>query len=102
MRDIATADHVTLVNDFGNAITTTNRETIAKIIQAIRSAKRDNHPYKAMYRARLRFHLGTNLLKEVRFQDRVFLIQGQQYNDATDLLGKAYRNSAAESERTFE
>ena len=61
----------------------------AQLVHAVSSARRDRHfftKYAATFSWRLQFYRGTNLLDVVRFQDRIFLIDGDEYSDDSGVL----------------
>jgi hypothetical protein len=90
VREIADTDNIAFVNDFGATNAIKNRDEVNKFIQAVKSAKRDKNMYAAVFESRLRFQKGTNVLGEIRFQDRAFWIGKEQYSDTTHLLSDLY------------
>ena len=86
---IAAADRVVVVNHSGKFMLSATGDEATKLVRAVSSAKRDRHYFTkiaATFSWRLQFYRGTNLLDVVRFQDRIFLIDGAEYSDDSGVL----------------
>jgi hypothetical protein len=83
---ISSADRVVAVTQSGKLMLTKRGVDATTVVHALSSARRDRRHYDATLSWRLQFYRGTNLLETVRFQDRIFAIDGSVYSDDTGIL----------------
>jgi hypothetical protein len=96
---ISSTDRVVAVTQSGKHMLTRTGDDAAKVVHALSSARRDRHPYDATFSWRLQFYRGTNLLDTVRFQDRIFAIDGSVYSDDSGVLKALWDQILADPQR---
>jgi hypothetical protein len=62
------------------SITVTGAE-VDRIAGAVASSTKDETPYADIKDCQIQFYLGTNLLREIYVQDRVFSLGSTEYSD---------------------
>lgn len=71
------------------SITLTGSEA-ARIADAVSSATKDPTPYPDIKDCQIQFYHGTNLLRVIYLQHRVFLLGDIQYDDSSGVLARFY------------
>jgi hypothetical protein len=96
---VASADRIVAVTQTGKPLLSKTGDEAAKIARALSSARRDRRHYSATLNWRLQFYRGTNLLDVVRFQERIFMIDGAVYSDDTGVLKALWDQISADPNR---
>ncbi len=84
-------DRLVVTNRFREAVSITlaAAET-ARLADAVARATEDPTPYPDIKDCQVQFYLGTNLLRVIYLQDRVFLLGATQYSDSSGVLAAFY------------
>jgi len=94
------ADRLIATNRFRDAVSITLAGAeVARISDAVASAKEDVTPYADIKDCQIQFYHGTNLLRVIYVQDRVFLLGATQYSDSSGVLAAFYAKWQTDSFR---
>ena len=97
---IYAADRLVATNRFRDAVSITLAGAeAARISAAVASATEDVTPYADIKDCQIQFYHGTNFLRVVYVQDRVFLLGATQYSDSSGVLAAFYAKWQTDSFR---
>jgi hypothetical protein len=71
----------------------------ARIAVAVASATEDSTPYPDIKDCQIQFYDGSNLLRVIYVQDRVFLLGATQYSDSSGVLAAFYAKWQTDSSK---
>jgi len=85
------ADRLVVTNRFRDAVSITLAGAEAvRIADAVASATVDAASYDDIKDCQIQFYHGTNFLRVIYVQDRVFLLGATQYSDSSGVLAALY------------